>query len=227
MPALLGCHLDGKRFPSRKEHFLSSRARPGATGTREGWRTVAYFDLSPRPWFPIPHLKSPPVDAEAPMSEFVVLFRPFHRATVLRMTSVIANNFSSSSLRPTSCRLTGMPCTELAESSSVSVWTRQAFKYGSLTIFLNLPVHITQCLMVGIWCINSLIGRYTTGERNSRIIKQVEDTCIPGVSEIAILDTAVWRRRSYRNRLIKNATSVKQADLPRSASMPASFHRSR
>ena len=132
-----------------------------------------------------------------------MLVYPLHSAIALSTTSVIANRFSSSSLRPTSCRLTGIPCTDSAESGFVSICTHQVLKYRPLTIIPNLCVPITQCLRVGICCINVLIGINTTRERNSRIIEQIIDTCIPGVSELAILDTAVWRRGACGNKSIK------------------------
>lgn len=49
------------------------------------------------------------------------LFPLFESVSDLRMLSSMANALSSSSLRPTSCRLTGMPWTASAESTIVSI----------------------------------------------------------------------------------------------------------
>lgn len=101
-----------------------------------------------------------------------------------------------------------MPCTDSAESVYVSNCARQKFKDWPLTVVLNLCIQVTQCLMVDICCIDSLVALYTTGKRNSRIIKQIKDTCIASVREFAVLDAAVWGCRTYRNRLINRKCRI-------------------
>lgn len=63
-----------------------------------------------------------------------------------------------------------------------------------LTTIPDLRIDLTQRFVARICCIDDLIGGHSAGERNCRIVQNIENASISDIAKLSIFNAAVWSR---------------------------------
>jgi hypothetical protein len=105
-------------------------------------------------------------------------------------TSVIMRIFSSSSFRPTSCKLTGIPSTFSALSIKALVENFGCWPIHKLTILLRDSTILAQRL--GRWICEMIFrSKLSSRERDRCIIEDIINTSISDVFEVAMFSRSI------------------------------------